>query len=886
VEGQGPNPYTTPAHALLASRTSASATLPDEDTETACVPDAKEPAARTKLQKKNARKNAAKRLKKVTARAMALEGENDGPSQPVPQPQAIPEGDYVLKVNHFVEIANFLAEKGAAIPIQLLQLLRRCIRLRAAVFKNKLSNPDLSTITHGHFIDVLRATGHVLHEAREKRLDLDLRKAANARGNAQQPERAPKGSDNRFASLSDLIEEIDEKEEMESMIHLGHPAPPQGAAVLATHAKFDIEDTHEDAAAAAMDYLNEAMNARRYIICTWIKYKEGSIDLVRAAIITNTALELLREAHDEVMPKILAHCNNDLECLMATFLPALYAWPASGPDGSLSPWLQQLAYDSTFVSAFISMRCMAEECKGKLIVPNHLSKATFTHLPVLIADPLAAPDDRDGLVRRIKQYRQQTMEAVIGSYSQYAMLLHVTGGPEDEMARSCHETIVRCKADVHAGVCAQVYVDIASVLGDGRGRAKAELQHQFRLVQAMLERNAAEEAKASIEEFSASKLIFGKITRYLDENLQDVDVLAEASWCGRTPPTPDAMRSALRTDNPTMCGMELIRLQLVYQDMSMLLANHWLTVLEVIHLYHACKEFGPLETDAFPAWPELDLLLRCQDREKLFGGKVPLTPVDAHISSLNVGGYSMGTMQYMRRGDDGSRTLNSFGPITNKARKIRAHFMLEDRSEVIKLFKRKLVRNPSEMLQDAAFLAQTLSEWTREDEQAARDEADQETEAQRKKETGKQKRKKKAATASPAYSIPRLMDSLAARLAREDTMLSIDFVKLHLDCVDLLRRIRPVLHDSLVENNGPDYLPDDSQLPNLVSWVLRLTAAMQQINERVDPEWMWTRSRDGFRCEPELLDGCTVVFADFLREKFGSGGDGGATTPSPSSAAP
>ncbi|KAK0555304.1 hypothetical protein OC844_006076, partial [Tilletia horrida] len=777
----------TPAHALLASRTSASATLPDEDTETACVPDAKEPAARTKLQKKNARKNAAKRLKKVTARAMALEGENDGPSQPVPQPQVIPEGDYVLKVNHFVEIANFLAEKGAAIPIQLLQLLRRCIRLRAAVFKNKLSNPDLE-----------RAT-----------------------------------------------------------------------------ARARAEDTHEDAAAAAMDYLNEAMNVRRYIICTWIKYKEGSIDLVTAAIITNTALELLREAHDEVMPKILAHCNNDLECLMATFLPALYAWPASGPDGSLSPWLQQLAYDSTFVSAFISMRCMAEECKGKLIVPNHLSKATFTHLPVLIADPLAAPDDRDDLVRRIKQYRQQTMEAVIGSYSQYAMLLHVTGGPEDEMARSCHETIVRCKADVHAGVCAQVYVDIASVLGDGRGRAKAELQHQFRLVQAILERNAVEEAKASIEEFSASKLIFGNIITYLDENLQDVDVLAEASWCGRTSPTPDAKRSALRTDNPTMtCRCYLPN------------ANHWLTVLEVIHLYHACKEFGPLEADAFPAWPELDLLLRCQDREKLFGGKVPLTPVDAHISSLNVGGYSMRTMQYMRRGDDGSRTLNSFGPITNKARKIRAHFMLEDRSEIVKLFKRKLVRNPSEMLQDAAFLAQTLSEWTREDEQAARDEADQETEAQRKKETGKQKRKKKAATASPAYSIPRLMDTLAARLAREDTMLSIDFVKLHLDCIDLLRRIRPILHDSLVENNGPDYLPDDSQLPNLVSWVLRLTAAMQQINERVDPEWMWTRSRDGFRCEPELLDGCTVVFADFLREKFGSGGDGGATTPSPSSAAP
>ncbi|KAE8268442.1 hypothetical protein A4X09_0g3894 [Tilletia walkeri] len=309
----------------------------------------------TKQQVKNKKKNAKKKLKKkqqASGDATTKDGEQpedgeheddieppasqtDSPTPSVPntgQQQRQPEmtGDYVIPTEQYVKFANFLAEKKMPIPLELLQIIRRCIRFRLDTLKCFLPKADLSIYTHAFFIDTLRSVGFILHEAREQAFVDNARQHSSSSGNNSRSAQKSETTSNRFASLADLVQDLEETDgdDLEDASAIELSEPPRSTSSSAANgsgnkARFTAVQTTETAIMALLAVLDDFHSVRESISSLWARYSEGKCDLITAALTTNTALELLRHPYNEVISVILPKFNNSIEYLLGHLLEFL-----------------------------------------------------------------------------------------------------------------------------------------------------------------------------------------------------------------------------------------------------------------------------------------------------------------------------------------------------------------------------------------------------------------------------------------------------------------------------------------------------------------------------------------------------------------------------------
>lgn len=229
------------------------------------------------------------------------EVDSDGEQQGEKATQQSPvllHGHYVLKLHQFTEIAHFLVEQDVAIPTELMLLIRGCVRMRRRCLKPFLAQPDESTSTHSHFIDVLRDVFGILEEHRQSQAEA----AASAKGQT-----APNASPtNRFALLEDdLGSESDEEEDDMSDIQLPEAPRPLKSKISATKVRGDLEESFETAKELLLLFIADFHSVRAFIRSLWADFRRGEIDLTTASVTTNTALELLRRPHEDVVAQAL-----------------------------------------------------------------------------------------------------------------------------------------------------------------------------------------------------------------------------------------------------------------------------------------------------------------------------------------------------------------------------------------------------------------------------------------------------------------------------------------------------------------------------------------------------------------------------------------------------
>jgi hypothetical protein len=120
---------------------------------------------------------------------------------------------------------------------------------------------------------------------------------------AATPEQNPSTADNmgnRFTTLT-----VDEpSEEFLNMPKVERPAKLKNDPATYEHEPLD---SFEDAMFARTALLGDANKLRSDVLWIWSKYHAGIIDLIAAALATNTAVELVRSLVDDVMPLINKH---------------------------------------------------------------------------------------------------------------------------------------------------------------------------------------------------------------------------------------------------------------------------------------------------------------------------------------------------------------------------------------------------------------------------------------------------------------------------------------------------------------------------------------------------------------------------------------------------
>lgn len=234
-----------------------------------------------------------KRLKgkaRKEAKAAALQSQGSSSSSSSP--------DYTIAIKDFVPLAEFVAASKkpvVSVPRAFANTLNRVIATRSR-FSSRLAELGNSTDVsadskHSYFVGVLEKVREVL----KPRFPPVIQEAS-----PRPPSDPVVEVGGRFADLS-----VDEpSEEFLNAPDIERPAPAKkdNAAYVAE----SLQDIDEVMFAYRL-LINDLMVIRDRIEWIWTKYRNSHINLVAAAIATNTACDLARNMMEDITPALKAH---------------------------------------------------------------------------------------------------------------------------------------------------------------------------------------------------------------------------------------------------------------------------------------------------------------------------------------------------------------------------------------------------------------------------------------------------------------------------------------------------------------------------------------------------------------------------------------------------
>lgn len=250
-----------------------------------------------------------KARKEAKAAALQSQGSSSSSSRP----------DYTIAIKDFVPLAEFVAASKkpvVSVPLAFANTLNRVIATRSR-FSSRLtelgnSTDALADSKHSYFVGVLEKVREIL----KPRVPPAFQDAASPR-----PPSDPMGEvGGRFANLS--VHEP--SEEFLNAPDIERPAPVKKDN--ATYVAEALQDLYEVMFAYTL-LINDLTEIRTRVEWIWTNYREKGIDLVAAAIATNTACDLARNIMEDMEPILKAHGGvlkvgkefYMLQCLMKGF---------------------------------------------------------------------------------------------------------------------------------------------------------------------------------------------------------------------------------------------------------------------------------------------------------------------------------------------------------------------------------------------------------------------------------------------------------------------------------------------------------------------------------------------------------------------------------------
>ncbi|KAJ3289777.1 hypothetical protein HK104_007243 [Borealophlyctis nickersoniae] len=214
-------------------------------------------------------------------------------------------------------MAETIARAGETVPAFVLTIARRAIQARkrcADWFRRSPVDDDDTKAqkdeSHWLFVGVLEDVVKMLTPLAVPEVRKETEKST-----------AEVSLENQFSSL-----EVDETEEDIEDATQVPPLPPSDVSIIGEEA-YDVEED-ESEIFATFCLFEDLANIRRFLQQTWTDYREGRIDLITASATTNTAVDIVREAHEELVG-LYPHLTDYYEVINA---PYVYACLCRGED--------------------------------------------------------------------------------------------------------------------------------------------------------------------------------------------------------------------------------------------------------------------------------------------------------------------------------------------------------------------------------------------------------------------------------------------------------------------------------------------------------------------------------------------------------------------------
>ena len=680
-----------------------------------------------------------------------------------------------VALRDFGALAQTIAESALDVPPAVLSIAKRAIssRKRCAAWFLGQTESMLENRTHAHFISVMEEVCELLERKARKSLDDSM----------LQPQIASKSEDdqsvgmwlnNQFAALA--VEEPRELQETQ----------PQARQIV----EYEIEEYDDDEEEIFLSQMffnafclfEDLHNMRAFIAQTWSEYRDGKIDLMNAAVVTDTALQLAKQLVQELVanwPEI----QDDLtiqELVYVTACSARGKSSADQPDPGI-PYNLEMAdvADWCYLPTFILLVSFQD-----VLQPGEV--------PVYKKGYFGVYDSR---AKRDKMTASQRFHEdkiiLLQLLPDFSFLQRIKLKPpvEDEITRGVIDFVKNKKIPLWLSFAAQIFLDVHHELRYSNAKAFGDLRLSGLRIKKIIEEYWELSKSFPKPQFwpKEGESIIKHIHSTVEAWVLDDPILSLKTRGFPPNLVPEQEKHDLLRQHPVLCGLTMFHLNLRMQEIGLCLINQWYDVVQMAYLYNLVLQTGVTTL----SWPDISSFISMHGEEHIFIGPKPNTAQESFKKLQIVTGISSAS-NFARdsrnrgrwhRPDGKSRLIQ---PTTAVANIFRDRYCAAGRTKIS-------IENIDKLL----------------------DEISQSTSAKDNEVSGPILLRHKW-TKSHRIATLQLLAAIKDALYVEEPKLLFNYFGMHKRCIELLRLIKAKEHPKFVQYFTEAYLPDETLIPNLV----------------------------------------------------------------------
>ncbi|KAJ3089487.1 hypothetical protein HK102_006278 [Quaeritorhiza haematococci] len=747
----------------------------------------------------------ARKLAKEAAKAAGSSSNSRPGSSNTPTPTPAPTGpitEYIIGVKQFTTLARFIVDKSPTlkVPRSVLNIAQSAISIRkrcAQWFAGKANASEKikkSNETHGHFISVLEQVVEIL---KPRCAELGVKKGK------EKDEKVTRDSSvdeinlvNSFGLLT-----VEEPELVEAV-----PSAAKGKAKPSTTALVQVRDPSTVYSAGKDDmedlfalfcFFEDLKEMRTFLSELWKDYRDGKVDLVTVSVTTNTALDLIPRAQDDLLsfhPDL-----DDYDKVVKVMYVSACLSRGEDPSNIQKPEcvvnMNMLdVADFLYIPAY-SILCSLREAippGGKTVPvykPGHLG----------VYDPCR---NRDSLSIQEKRREDLIIAAECMPDFVFLALQKMDLPIEDELTKE-YRRLAQSRVITPLLVFGiQIFLDIHHILRQNVHRGLTELQKSGESFLASSRERKREAPRVNPTTWPhGNEMAVQHLESIVEEwIMKDYIGKGKRSVYARTLPGVPIEPFFLLKRHPLLCGLLQFRLQLDSQELGIVLAGAFGSILYTCHLYERARQENLLKED----WTDMEMVKKIHGKEAIFCGRVPTTAEEAFKSYTLMMGASPTVFAKDRRDNSRGIKHSEHGPRG-----------LQENTIVSAVFKERF-RNNGNVALTVENIEQLLAEMN--------------PSATAAMVNSKQKLRHQWLATRHLTPI-QLLHALRVALASDEASLRFDYISLHTRCIRFLRNLNVALRPKLVQYFGNQYLENESQLSNLVGYVLMIGTQSRRIAE-------------------------------------------------------
>ncbi|KAG8526668.1 uncharacterized protein KY384_008097 [Bacidia gigantensis] len=393
-------------------------------------------------------------------------------------------------------IANSDRKMSVQMPASLYRIVQHAIRARQRCsewFQNAKIRNEHFDKGHTHFVKILQRALEILEPC-----VVDETAAKKPKDQAKESPKESEDLTNRFSALNmEESPEIDAFEIAEVVAAVHAPQKTKASKGKAIATEYELEDEEEfdaDLAFIVYCFFEDLHRTQDFLSDLWRKYMSGKCDLHTAAVTTNAAFELVRQAEEDLIkqaPKAFNKTRSwDTIAIVIFYADAFERGVC--PEGRLgtSETLRITPFDdfiylstARILMKFTFMANLPPDCGMPYPLPCQPLRFGYISRPELLGTPeMDKREHEDLILSRLIMDRDlwNTCTKTAGEYE-------TTPPPhEDEFSKGLDKLMSKGTLSIAVVFAARILLDIQDVLGAEVGRGHQDLVRTTKEIDKMM----------------------------------------------------------------------------------------------------------------------------------------------------------------------------------------------------------------------------------------------------------------------------------------------------------------------------------------------------------------------------------------------------------------